>query len=188
MNPIEITEVAFHALFKPLKNHLNPHASFDFGDGFGTMFETFDHEAAFVRRQNADRIWTVVDGDDGLEISSGFNLVNRIGHMVTEQPVPQGTQITVPLETLRLADVPTIAISVRGGLVQEVGCSHEADLIVIDLDTAPGDQHCFVVPTNTGTQGVHVYRLPATPISGLAETDLVRAMQIFHGEEAGHET
>jgi len=36
-------------------------------------------------------IWTVIDGDDGdTYIVAGRHLVNRIGHIVTEVPCPEG--------------------------------------------------------------------------------------------------
>ena len=34
----EISEDDFATLFRPLRNHLNPNASFDWGDGYGTLF------------------------------------------------------------------------------------------------------------------------------------------------------
>ena len=96
-NIIEISEDAFAALFKPIANHLNPHASYDWGDGHGTLFETFDEELAFVQSQEPKRIWTLVDGDDGEYIDSGFHFVNRIGYFITEIAVPDGVMIQVPM-------------------------------------------------------------------------------------------
>ena len=64
-NIIEISEDAFAALYKPIANHLNPNASYDWGDGHGTLFETYDEELAYVQSQEPARIWTVIDGDDG---------------------------------------------------------------------------------------------------------------------------
>ena len=96
-NIIEISEDAFAALFKPIANHLNPHASYDWGDGHGTLFETFDEELAFVQSQEPKRIWTLVDGDDGEYIDSGFHFVNRIGYFITEIAVPDGVMIQLPM-------------------------------------------------------------------------------------------
>ena len=96
-NIIEISEDAFAALFKPIANHLNPNASYDWGDGHGTLFETFDEELAFVQSQESARIWTLVDGDNGEYIDSGFHFVNRIGYFITEVAVPGGVMIQVPM-------------------------------------------------------------------------------------------
>ena len=81
-NLIEISEDAFAALFKPIANHLNPNASYDWGDGRGTLFETYDEELAYVQSQEPARIWTLVDGDDGEYIDSEFHFVNRIGYFI----------------------------------------------------------------------------------------------------------
>ena len=58
MNLIDISEEAFAAIFKPTANHLNSNASFDWGDGCGTMFETYGDELAFVRTQAPDKVWS----------------------------------------------------------------------------------------------------------------------------------
>ena len=49
---IELSEDAFPILFKPLPNHLNPNASFDWGEGYGTLFETYG-ESAIDHRSHA---------------------------------------------------------------------------------------------------------------------------------------
>lgn len=97
MNYAEISEEAFLAIFQPIKNHLNPNAAFDFGEG-GTMFETYGEELAHVQSQPAARIWTLVEGDDGLELTSGFHFVNRLGYIITQHPVQPGLSISISLE------------------------------------------------------------------------------------------
>jgi len=97
-NLIELSEDAFAALFKPIANHLNPNASFDWGDGFGTMFETYDAELDFVRLQEPARIWTLLSGDEGDVVASGFHFVNRLGYFITEVAVPSDVNIHVTME------------------------------------------------------------------------------------------
>jgi hypothetical protein len=71
--------------YKPRKNTINKHASFD-----GCMVETFEPEYDLVRKQwyrNKKCIWTLIDGDDGRVYTvAGLHFVNRIGHIITEKP------------------------------------------------------------------------------------------------------
>ena len=90
---ISITDDEFVERFKPVENHLDDNASFD-----GCMFETYGEELAFVRRQDPDLIWTLVDSDDGLAIIEGYHLVNRIGYLIASVPRPPDTQWHIGLE------------------------------------------------------------------------------------------
>lgn len=94
---IELSEDAFATLFRPMANHLNPHASFDWGAGYGTLFETYGEEVQYVRAQNSRKIWTLCSGDGGDFVTSGFHYVNRLGYFITEMAVPDGVAIEVPL-------------------------------------------------------------------------------------------
>lgn len=96
---IELSEDDFAARFKPIRNHLNEFASFDWGDGFGTLFETYGEELAFVLAQDARKVWTLCSGDGGDHIVNGRHFVNRIGYFVTEYPVAEGVEIQVVLHT-----------------------------------------------------------------------------------------
>jgi len=71
------------AKYRPIKNHLDTNASFD-----GWMFETFGREVEFVRTQQAERIWTLVDCDGKSFICEGFHYVNRLGYFITEVAAP----------------------------------------------------------------------------------------------------
>ena len=62
---IEMSEDAFDAQYPLLTNHLNPHATWAFGDGPGSLFETYGEELEFVRQQDPNTVWTLVDGDEG---------------------------------------------------------------------------------------------------------------------------
>ena len=98
MNQITISEDAFAALFHPEPNHLNQNASFDWGNGYGTLFETYDEELEYVKQQDSVRVWTLLSGDDGDFIASGFHFVNRLGYFITKHPVPEGVDVEVQLD------------------------------------------------------------------------------------------
>ncbi len=99
MISVELTEDAFANTFRPKANYLNPNASFDWGEGYGTLYETYGDELAFVKSQSADTVWTLLSGD-GDVIVSGFHFVNRLGYFITELPVPPGLDISIPLESV----------------------------------------------------------------------------------------
>jgi hypothetical protein len=99
---IELTEDEFDASYPLRTNHLNPHASWTYGDDRGCLFETYGEELDFVRQQDPRTIWTFVDGDDGDQyLLSGFHFVNRIGYLLSTVPVPEETDIEVriPVES-----------------------------------------------------------------------------------------
>lgn len=95
---VELTEDQFVDLYKPIGNHLDPNASFDWGDGIGTLFETYGDEAAFVKSQRPESIWTLLDCDGRLYIVSGWHYVNRLGYFITSVSVPSTSEITVTLD------------------------------------------------------------------------------------------
>lgn len=75
----------------------------------GQMYETFGEELDYVREMaKQDRVMTIIEGDeeelndDGeltsvWYISSGMHHINRIGYLVTEQPL-NGAHFEVKLE------------------------------------------------------------------------------------------
>ncbi len=91
-----IEEEAFIERFRPVPNHLDDNASFDFGDG-GCIFETYGPELDYVRLQPEEHIWTVLDVDGELMIASGYHFVNRLGYILTAKPWPERTLIEVSL-------------------------------------------------------------------------------------------
>lgn len=91
-----ITEEAFVERFRPVPNHLDRNASFDFGDG-GCLFETFGTELEYVKTQPTDHVWTILDVDGELMIASGYHFVNRLGYILTARPCPERTLIEVSL-------------------------------------------------------------------------------------------
>jgi hypothetical protein len=92
-----IKEDDFYSEYKPQINHIirekiNPSINDrDITGWNGTMYETFGEELDYitnlVRSGEGNRVWTIVDGEDGdLIIIAGFRFVNRMGYLVTEKP------------------------------------------------------------------------------------------------------
>jgi hypothetical protein len=100
--PIELSEDEFDNQYPLLTNHLNPSASWVYGEGPGCLFETYGEELEFVRQQDLATVWTLVDGDDCDQyLVSGFHFVNRIGYLISTVPVPEDIDIHVhiPMKT-----------------------------------------------------------------------------------------
>ena len=92
----QMTEDEFDKQYPLITNHINPNASWAFGDGPGCLFETYGEELDFVRNQDPQTIWTFVDGDDGDQyVMSGYHLVNRIGYLISTIPFPEDADIEV---------------------------------------------------------------------------------------------
>jgi hypothetical protein len=90
----EITIEQFDKEYLPQTNQFNDNVSWD-----GCMFETYGQEYDYVKsifNINPDRIWTIVEDDDGDPVlTNGFHCVNRIGYVVTVYPAPKDTLINV---------------------------------------------------------------------------------------------
>lgn len=72
---------AWEAKYQPIQNHIDPHA--------GDKFETYGAELDYVlsiANSEPDRVWTLVEGDDGLYITNGYHLVNRLNYFITKNP------------------------------------------------------------------------------------------------------
>lgn len=63
----------------------------------GCMFETYGEEKLFVQTSDPLTVWTLVEGDDGYTILSGYHLVNRIGHFVTKNPIAKDAVVIIEL-------------------------------------------------------------------------------------------
>lgn len=93
MKSLEITEDQFLDQYKPIINPLVEDASYE-----GCMFETFGLELGLIHsalERTPLKIWTICDCDGELIICSGFSYVNRMGYLITENPVPEDTSISV---------------------------------------------------------------------------------------------
>lgn len=93
----EITEDQFREEFQLMENHIDLNASFD-----GCMFETYGLELLFVREMaELNRVITIVESDGGEDCEvdeegdvipnmyyvSGLHHVNRIGYLITTEPI-----------------------------------------------------------------------------------------------------
>lgn len=76
-----ILERTFWNKFKPIKNKINGDESWE-----GCMFETYGKAEEFVRAQPANKIWTLLDCEGRLIITTGWHFVNRLGYFVTKVP------------------------------------------------------------------------------------------------------
>ena len=86
---MEINFETWEEKYKLLKNHLDDNASYD-----GKMFETYGKELEFVKKQDNNKIWTLVDEEnEEMWILSGYHLVNRIGYFITEIPFEEDIQV-----------------------------------------------------------------------------------------------
>lgn len=92
---ITLSEDLFFDVFKPIPNHINTNTSWS-----GCMFETYGDELEFIRRQPAERIWTIVEADGGMAICSGCHVVNRIGYLVASIPTQPDTEYDIICEDL----------------------------------------------------------------------------------------
>lgn len=94
---IEMTEDEFETAYPLVPNHINPEAGWAVGDdGRGCLFETYGDEFDYVRRFDPQRVWTLIEGDDGdLYVVSGLHRINRVGHLLSRDPVPNGVTVRV---------------------------------------------------------------------------------------------
>lgn len=70
--------------YKPIENPIGENVPFD-----GFMFETYGEELDFVQKRYEKApgtVWTILDGEKGSYLASGYHFVNRLGYMVTENP------------------------------------------------------------------------------------------------------
>ena len=67
-------------VFNAVPNHIDENEQF---------FETFGDELEFVKQQDPNKIWTLVEQDDKQYLSQGYHLVNRLKYAVTEESCPE---------------------------------------------------------------------------------------------------
>lgn len=93
----EISLDEFEEVYIPEQNEQDEDAAH-----CGWMYESFGAELAHVLAVKEDRpecIWTVIQGNNHEIISSGYQIVNRIGYIITEKPVLSrdvNVQVRVP--------------------------------------------------------------------------------------------
>jgi hypothetical protein len=82
---------AWEEKYKPIFNHNADNPIWE-----DYKFETYGEDLEFVKAQNPDHVWTLVEGDDGnLYITNGFHYVNRLNYIVTDLPF-EGEFLEVP--------------------------------------------------------------------------------------------
>tara|TARA_R110000824_G_scaffold167730_2_gene344763 strand:+ start:121 stop:453 length:333 start_codon:yes stop_codon:yes gene_type:complete len=59
------------------------------------MFETYGDELNFVEDHDPSNIWTLIEENGVLSISSGKHMVNRVGYFVTEIPCHENINIVL---------------------------------------------------------------------------------------------
>lgn len=126
--------------FKPLKNPFGDNASFD-----GCMLLTYGHELEYVKNQNLMHVWTLIDSDGVLFITSGFHVVNRMGYFITEHPCPNG-------EIIEVTDDATYRVVWE--IDVEASSPTEAALAAMRLMPREDDDNqgkCFTVSRQNGT-------------------------------------
>jgi hypothetical protein len=69
----------FEKRYELLKNKFDKSAAYE-----GAWFETFGKEELFVRNTNPKKVWTIVEGDEGIWLIAGFHIVNRLGYLITQ--------------------------------------------------------------------------------------------------------
>ncbi len=159
---IELQEEAFVALFQPVKNHLKESASFDWGNGYGTMFETYGDEHDYVVAQPQNTIWTLCSGEDGDYITSGYHFADRLGYFISQHPVPEGVEVQVTLPRIddngeEEANIHDAAFAMTGRVEAVIGdydfCSSHQELdIEYGLYRMLGEARALVgVTKNDGT-------------------------------------
>lgn len=81
--------------YKPITNHLDDNASFD-----GFAFETYGPEIDYVREfcnkpGGHLKVFTVLDVEGKIIVSSGFHFVNRLNYILVEVPFAEAEDIDV---------------------------------------------------------------------------------------------
>ena len=95
-----LTEEQFYEKYELIENHLEDNASFG-----GCLFETYGDELLVVQQMaKENRVITIIEGDEEVENDfgeptlnmyyvSGMHLVNRIGYLITKEPIKEEFQV-----------------------------------------------------------------------------------------------
>ena len=84
---VEMTENEFDKVFPVVPNHLDTNATWSDGEESGCLFGLSTEELDFVMKQPANRVWTLLDGDDGQQwLTNGCHWVNRVGYLISTRP------------------------------------------------------------------------------------------------------
>lgn len=80
----EFTIDEWEEKYKPLQNPRK-----DIDDGFdANIFDTHDEgDYEVIKGYDIKRIWTLIEGEDGMLVVSGYRIIDRLGYFITENPV-----------------------------------------------------------------------------------------------------
>lgn len=98
-NFIEMSFEEWEEKYRPIKNHIDPNASFQDETGTGIMFETYGEEEEAVELADPLTVWTYAsDGAGGTYIANGFSRWDRIGYFITEVAFNPEDEISVTVQ------------------------------------------------------------------------------------------
>jgi len=93
---LRISEDSFYETFKPQQNHLDDNAPFD-----GAMYETYGDEALYanhINRVSPKKVWTIIEGDEGMQYITGKHWVNRLGYFICEVEWEEETVVDIEFD------------------------------------------------------------------------------------------
>lgn len=95
---IELAEEQFLDQFTLIANHINSEAGWAKDYAGGCLFDVTGPELEYVKRFDPRKIWTLVEIKEGEnQIKSGYHFANRIGFLLTIEPVEKDTSFCVRL-------------------------------------------------------------------------------------------
>ena len=87
----QLTEEQFDDQYELVENHIDDNASFN-----GCMFETYDEELDHVLEMaKENRVITILDCDGYMVYATGYHLVNRIGYLITKEPITEEFEVLI---------------------------------------------------------------------------------------------
>lgn len=159
-----ISESAFEAQYHPQQNHLAQRADGPFN---GWQYETYDAELDHVLAVNAAApgcVWTIVDNDGELQITSGYHLVNRQGYILTEVPFDG--------DVLDVLEDDDVRLKSDADLCQAFGvCCYQAKELPCPVPEGEGEK--FEICTTVGELPEHPQPSPSFPTQAEAEAHAV---------------
>lgn len=85
----------FYDKYKPIYNHIQ-NSEYKEGQTEGNVigspmyFETYGEELEYVKKQNPNLVWTMIEGDNGMYITQGYHWVNRMAYLIATKPFKDG--------------------------------------------------------------------------------------------------
>jgi hypothetical protein len=98
---VQLTEEEFAERYTTVPNHFSPEGGWTIGNGPCDFFDTHGEQGEYVRSQDLETIWTLVDGNDGdLYLINGLWMINRVGYVLTRERLPERgmVEVHIPME------------------------------------------------------------------------------------------